>query len=172
MLFGTQSRFGIEVGEIAKYPGWILCQFRFWVNGLSVGDWEDRIPLLASVRYMRDFCQFSAHRIHPEFESMTSAEVFAEVYDAFYEFDYTLNKPEIPDLRDRFHMDDIGMTAVIDRYGIVLVAVSDKKARLLVRDRADGGIYNECTLEFGEVERVGMAYVAWGEKVLSEAPDS
>lgn len=166
MLFGEKTRFAIEIGSIEPLHGHPFCQFRFWVCGTPIGDWDDCIPVRASVENMRLFCHYSTHRVNADFGHASPQEVFEWIYDAFFSADYTEQLPEVPNLRDRFHMDDIGMSATLDKFGIVLVAPSVTSTRLIVKDLSLGTFICDCRLHFGEVEEVGKAYIAWGDSLL------
>lgn len=167
MLFGQKDRFGIEIGEVELLQGALYCQFRFWICGTPIGDWEDRIPLQASIEHMRVFCSHSANRGGVYFGGRPADHVFEEVYHAFYTADYTKCPVEVPNLRDRFHLDEIGMSAVLDKYGLVLVASSPAETRLIVENLVMNAILCDCPLRFGEVEEVGLAYLAWGKEALA-----
>lgn len=167
MMFGSKGRFGIEIGEVETIASNVYCQFRFWMCDTPVGDWEDRISLHASAEYMRQFCQHQYMRIDRRFEALSANEIIAEVHDAFFHADPVDQFVDQPDLRDIFHLDDIGMSATIDKYSIVLVSPSALSARLVVKDWTAGGIVRECPLQFGDVERAGVEYVSWAHQKLS-----
>jgi hypothetical protein len=167
MLFGHMGTFAIEIGEVNNIQGSIYCQFRFWINGTAVGDWEDRIPLLASVLYTREFCGYSKQRIDLRFQLMEAQDIVKEVYDNYFAADYKTCDPEIGRQRDIFHLDPVGMGAIIDKYGIVLVSASFTESRLVVKDWIHKGAIFECRLPFGVVEQAGMEYVDWGIETLA-----
>ena len=167
MLFGNALRFGIEIGKTGLWPdGRLYCQFRFWVCGKPIGDWDDRISVYSSASYMRDFCGFAKERAAQRFPDMDATETFDRVYDAFFRADYLVQKPESPNLRDRFHLDWVGMGAIMDKYGIVLVATTETEARLIVKDLRRDVIDCDCMLRNGEVEDIGQAYWAWATDAL------
>ncbi len=122
MIFGSRS-FGIEVGELTTETGskTTLVQFRFLVNNKEIGDWEDRIRLRDSLHYLRIFLDCKKYRMRYDLADASSCKVFKDVYDAFFEYDYGSAPLQKPNLRDRFHLDDIGLGAVLDRYGIVIL---------------------------------------------------
>lgn len=57
MIFGDPSSVAIEVGEILSNYGDNVpyVQFQFIVASKKIGDWNDRIPLLANVERAEDF---------------------------------------------------------------------------------------------------------------------
>ena len=56
------------------------------------------------------------------------------------------------------------MSALMDKYGMVLVASSDRQARLIIRDLRQDHLLWDCPLDFGEVEKVGKCYVDWADE--------
>ena len=107
---------------------------------------------------MRRFCEHSKERIDPRF-AVDANSVFREVYEAFVAADYTVCDPDVANLRDRFHLDDIGMGAIVDKYGIVVVSPSAKESRIIVKDWSRNGVISEYSLPFGDVERIGWEYI-------------
>ena len=47
MIFVESDPFGVEIGDVERYAGFsgLYVQFRFWIGGVPLGDWNDRIPL-------------------------------------------------------------------------------------------------------------------------------
>jgi len=60
----------------------------------------------------------------------------------------------------------IGLGDIEDLYGIILVAPSDKMARIIVKDLRRMAIVIDHNLPFGEVERVGNEYIEWCNQQL------
>lgn len=168
-IFGDQNLFGIETGEVSFYPesAKVVVQFRFWMANQAIGDWVDRISLYGSILAMRDFCLYSQQRINPECENQPAEHIYSNVYDYFFETECLL-PGNGPRLRDVFHMDFIGLGAIEDLYGIILVATSGKMARIIVRDLRRMAIVVDQSLPFGEVERVGYEYIEWGNQQLRQ----
>jgi hypothetical protein len=170
MDFGDRKSFAIEIGEIERSPGKcdVSAQFRFWIGGTPIGDWDDRISLKASIVYMKVFCRYSDYRIVPSCATMSAEEVFEKLYQGFFGHDYTVSAPVVPNLRDRHHMDDIGMGAVVDKYGIVVVRPSASGQRVIVKDLARSAIIIDITLPDGVIEAAGADYIAWGEHEIGQ----
>jgi len=166
MIFGVANRFAIELGEIESWDGVPYCQFQFWVCGLAVGDWEDRIPLRASIENMRIFCEYSTSRFDPRFHRAKAEEIVEAVYDGFFNADYTTSPVSSPNLRDRFHLDEVAMSSVIDKHGIILINTSQSDARMIVKNLKNNAIERDCDLHVGEAEQIGKLYIGWGEKIL------
>jgi len=168
MIFGEGHPFAIEIGDQETYPGspGIYVQFRFWINGTPIGDWDDRIPLVASVEYASEICDTESRRQYATFAPSTPDEVFQATYDAFFSYDYTKEPIVDPNLRDTFHLDGIGMGAVQDKYGLVLVNSSDGRERLIAKDLKQDCFIADVAVPLGSVETVLKEFVEWGRKAL------
>jgi Immunity protein 42 len=168
MMFGDRDTFAIEVGAVEQYSValGLFVQFQFWIGGLPIGDWEDRIPLGASARNFETLCDNAENRRERLFEHIPATEVFQTVYDAFFAYDYRKSPVLIPNLRDRFHMDDIGLGSVRDKYGIVIVASSMNTERIIVKDLRQDTIIADVVVPFGFVESVGGDYINWEQTQL------
>lgn len=169
MLFGTTDSFAIEIGELTTFPGVAgpYVQFRFWLNSIPIGDWSDRIPLGASIENARTVRDTQPLRqSSPAFDG-PPVDVFREVYDAFFSWDYTKDPVVSPNLRDRFHLDEIGMAAVRDRYGLVLVAASDGRERVLAKDLIQECFIAAVAVPSDFIESVLSDYIEWGQRQLA-----
>lgn len=94
----VESKELLEIrGILNNYPdaSGLYAQFRFWVKSQIIGDWEDRIPLVASMRDMQDLCMHSQERRRHLFQETTSDKIFADAYDAFFNYDYINGPSEI-----------------------------------------------------------------------------
>ena len=89
--------------------------------------------------------------------------VFRDAYDAFFSYDYTTDGGLVPYLRDRHHLDDIGMGAVHDKYGLILVVTSSGKERVIAKDLQKEVIVADISVPLGFVESVLSQYVEWGK---------
>lgn len=164
MIFGSSS-FGIEVGELASEAGTgeALIQFSFVVNNHKIGDWEDRIRLRDSLHYSRTFLDCKVHRMRPDLATVESATVFENIYDAFFDYDYTSAPLEKPNLRDRFHLDDIGLGSISDRFGLVVVDISDSNSRIIVKNLVSSEFVADQQTASANVDSAFQDYLAWGK---------
>lgn len=168
MIFGDPATFAVEAGAFEDPSLWggLYLQFRFWIDGQPIGDWEDRIQLTASIGYAGSLCETECCRREWLFHDTSPEDIFQAVYDGFFEYDYTNDPILNPNLRDRFHVDDIGMGAVEDKYGLVLVGSSTDAERLIVKDLRKGIFLADVSLPFGFVESVLNVYIEWGRSQL------
>ncbi|MCX7423650.1 MAG: Imm42 family immunity protein [Planctomycetia bacterium] len=160
MIFGNRECFAIETAEPTVIDGRLYSHFRFWIGGSPIGCWDDLIPLVASVGYMSQFCQHQNDRIDSKFGIDTPLQIFDAVYERFYRTDYRSADEALRRSRDVFHMDDIGMSSIVDQYGLVLVAADTTTARLVWKEWAEPEVIHDFPLPFGEVERVGQLFIA------------
>ncbi len=168
MIFGSTDVFAIEIGAIESYPD--MCspyvQFRFWIKKVPIGDWEDRISLIASTENARIFCATEEFRHASRFGQNTPSEIFQRAYDDFFSWDYTKNQMIIPNLRDRFHLDGIGMGVIQDKYGLVLVESTDGGERIIAKDLIQEQFIGDVLVSLGLVESVLRDYIEWGKTQL------
>lgn len=164
MIFGNPATFAIEIGAVEQPPhgAGLFIQFRFWVDSQPIGDWEDRIPLIASIENARTLCANESDRCEWLFNETSPDDIFQAVYDGFFEYDYTKDPILTPNLRDRFHLDGIGMGAIQDKYGLVLVGSSSDSERIIVKDIRKHILLADVLLRFGFVESAVNAYSEWG----------
>ena len=172
LIFGIKDTFAIEVGDIADVPTeyGIFIQFRFWIGGIPIGDWDDIIPIDPSIQYAEELCTTEVYRRERLFHAASAANVFNKVYYGYFKYDYTINPIIVPDLKDRFHLDDIGLVSIYDKYGIVLVGCTNETERIIVKDLRSDIFLVDIQLPFGFVESALKDYVAWGRSL--ERPKS
>lgn len=164
MIFGSRY-FGIEVGELTTEAGsgTTLVQFRFLVKDREIGDWEDRIRLRDSLHYSRVFLDCKGQRMRTDLANANSDDVFKNLYDAFFDYDYSSAPLQKPNLRDKFHLDDVGLGAISDRYGLVIVDISDKESRIIVKKFSGSEFVADQKIPSDEVNKVFQDYLNWGE---------
>lgn len=168
MIFGKTDRFAIEIGQLDSYPeaSGLFVQFRYWVGNVPIGDWDERIPLGASVEAACTIRNTQEARQRSSFALNLPDDVFRAVYDAFFAYDYSKHPVEVPNLRDRFHLDDIGLGAIQDRYGLVVIVSSEGLERVIARDLRLELFIADVSMPIGFVESVLSEYVEWGRTEL------
>jgi hypothetical protein len=171
MIFGTKNIFAIEIGECERRPGspGPYVQFRFWVGEIPIGDWNDRISIIASTGYASTLCSTEFVRRRSPFPGGPPSDVFGDAYDAFFSHDYATDPVVFPNLRDRYHLDEIGMGAVQDKYGLILVATTEGLERVIVRDLRSDLFIADVWAPLGFAESVLNDYVKWGRSQLLPA---
>lgn len=165
MLFGLRERFGIEIGGLEVAESKCLAQFRFWVAGEALGDWQDRILLAGSIEYATMFVQRQEIRERSEVKQENALEIFYKYYEWYYCVDNELIH-DLYDYRDIFHMDDIGMSSLQDKYGIILVPNCSGSMSLVVKRFKDEFIFDQ-SLRKGEAEDALIEYIQFYKNLLN-----
>lgn len=62
MLIGCPSDFAIECEERKAFEGYVLCGFRFWIAGESLGDWDEEVVLGTIVASAEIFTRYAGSR--------------------------------------------------------------------------------------------------------------
>ena len=170
MIFGTSDTFAIEIGAVESFPkaAGLFVQFRFWACNVPMGDWNDRIPLISSIENARTICATGYVQRAQPFGQSLDTEVFQKVYDGFFSYDYLSNPIENPNRRDCFHLDGIGMGAIEDKYGLVVVASSTTMERVIAKDLKQERMIVDVSLPIGFVETALNEYICWGTTQLLE----
>lgn len=141
-LFGDRATFAVEAQFQEIYGKWIYGSLRFWIAGISIGDFEDTSDLASSARWGRTFLQASARRTRADLD-MYGAE---DVYDILYgRFVVNLRNPA-PSARglatdpmepwDRrpYLLDEVGESALRDKFAVLAVRTGDGSDRFVVND--------------------------------------
>src|SRR5687768_18410955 len=81
MIAGSKDRFAIEAEPDEIVDGWVLGRFRFWIDGESVGNWDDAADLTGCDGWLRDFAFNPRDRFEASMERAEVEEVFRRVYD-------------------------------------------------------------------------------------------
>jgi len=172
MLFGQTDQFAIEIGAAEEQPQFhdLYVQFRFWVDRIPMGDWTEQISLSASARAAAHWCGLQARRQRAPFAPVPPATLFQQVYEAHYSLSCFVGTSGGPDLRTLHHLDPIGMGALRDRFGLLLVATQDGQARILARDLVHNRFLADLLLPEGSAETTLTQYAAWARARLQPAP--
>jgi len=168
MFFGSPDNFGIEIGELITYPDFpgTYIQFRFWIGNVAIGDWNDRISLIASIKSAFEVCEAEKERRLTPFDNIQTTELFKAVYEAYFSWDYTNDPVTWRNLSAIYHLDRIGMGAIEDKYGLILVATQEGKERVVVKDLKQDQFVADVSITLGFIESTLGDYIAWGRSRL------
>jgi hypothetical protein len=168
-MFGQPCRFAVEVGDIDREfsPTEPFLAFRFWLGGVPLGDWEDRISLKASIAWARLFVSHSSERETSRFPEMSAYDMYLHVYRRFFDSDYATEPQVSRNLRDLCHLDSIGMGAIEDKVGVIAVATKDNMERVIAVDLRSDHVLSDVRLPLGECDVVLRSYIEWGDAVLA-----
>ena len=163
MIFGHPAAFAIEIGVIERFSDStdLFVQFRFRIGGCAIGDWDDRISLIASIENSVIVCKNEHYRREYSFEFLDSHDAFRAAYDAFFSYDYSTDPILIPSLRDRFHLDWIGMGAIQDKYGVLILQNSPNSDRIIVKDLNNGNFIVDILIKTRSVDNTLSDYITW-----------
>jgi len=134
------------------------------VDDHEIGDWEDRIRLRDSLHYTKAFLDCKGNRMRTDLAGADSDDVFKKLYEDFYDYEYDYSSASLqnPNLRDRFHLDDIGLGAISDRFGLLIVEISKEDSRIIVKKFADSVIVADQRIRSVDVDKVFQEYLKWG----------
>lgn len=168
MIIGTSDTFAIEIGEEEPHPEFrdVYVRFRYWVDRVPVGDWNELISLSASIQGAAGTCAKEGERRRLAYAPCPSSNLFREVYDAVFSLHCFVGRSGGVDLRALYHLDAIGMGALRNKYGLVLVASSDGMERIVVKDLNQEQFIADVFLPLGTVESTLTQYIAWGRSRL------
>ncbi len=165
MLFGDPNLFAIEIGEAVSYPGFsgLYVQFRFWIGKAPIGDWDDRIPLSGSIGWASQFRDMEPERRRSPFPPAPCPNLFQEVYDQYFSCDYTNDPISWRSLNAIYHLDAIGMGAIEDKFGLILIDTVDGTERVIAKNLKNDQFVGDVILPLGTVESILTHYIAWGK---------
>lgn len=156
-ICGNPDSFAIECEVInVKDKDWVFGHFRFWLQGIAVGDWDDSVSLAACANWLQEFVDVPMDRYEPGLLSLPKSEVFDLLLDSVT-WDGQEYKPYI-NIYGRFHIDHLGMSA-FNRYDILLVEDQERQ-RVLWRQGEDPTIH-EAYFPAGEIQKVAKVFVEW-----------
>lgn len=164
MIFGDSNSIAIEIGELienfAENGPYVQFQFHFLRN--RVGDWNDRIPLMASVEIAEDFLASKPYR---HYQSSDSTETFFQcTYEAFYNYDYASQPILRPNLRSRFQLSEIGMSALSDKMGISAAEYDDSQTRIVIKDLRKGSFVLDRLFDTKCLDGMCETYIFWARE--------
>lgn len=166
MIFGNPEVFAIEAMTLEGFGKWSNGRLKFWVGGHSIGDWDDTSNLAASARWGRMFLKASDRRTRVDLDNIPPSEVYEHLYGRFVE---PVNSPSPkawpgPWDRDPFILDDVGESALRDRYAILAVRREDGIDRVIVNCFKDERL-SETLLAPGVCDHVIELYCTWVELI-------
>ncbi len=168
MIFGNPETFAVEIGELMNFPGFpgTYIQFRFWVGNVPIGDWNDRISLRASTESAFRICEAELERNNNPFDQAETAELFKSIYEAYFSCDYINDPVSWRSLSAFYHLDQIGMGAIEDKFGLILVTTKIGMERVIVKDLKKSLFLADISMPIGFVESILRDYIAWGRNQL------
>ena len=117
---------------------------------------------------MEDFLSCRKYRSDFTLKDVSSDTFLDRTYTRFYRYDYSTQPIIIPNLRDRYHLSEVGGVSVSDFYAIVVAEVEPNRSRVVVKDiRADHIILDQ-VVDSDEIETMGQDFVEWARHKYGE----
>lgn len=164
MVFGAPDLFAIEA-EVSEVHGkWTYGRLRFWVGGRGIGDWDETSDLATSARWGRTFLRASPRRARADLDRASTSEVYELLYGRFVE---PVNAPKLkpwagPWERDQYILDDVGESALRDKYAVLVISKGDGSDRIVVHCFDEDRPW-EVLVPPGMCNDVIDAYCTWAE---------
>lgn len=157
MLFGDQDSFAIESVHVANSGKWKYGHLRFWVGGTAIGAFDETADLASSARWGRTFLRESARRGRPDLDALSAREVFAVLYGRL---EGRRLVTAVPWDRDPYVLDDLGESALRDRFALVVVRQGDGCDHVMAMSLIDD-VLREVVVPVGFCDEVIAAYCDW-----------
>jgi hypothetical protein len=134
MLFGNPNVFAIEAELLEVYGKWKYGRLRFWIGGNMIGDWDDTSDLATSARWGRTFLTSSDRRTRVDLDNLSPADVYELLYGRFVEPVNSQSIKAWPGAwdRDPYIIDEVGESALRDRFAVLVVRKFDGIDRIIV----------------------------------------
>jgi hypothetical protein len=181
MIFGDKNEFAIEceIREIHSEK-WVFAYFRLWANNTPIGDYDDSMDLLSGARWLKTFLNCPDGRSESSLDDKDAEEVFSLIFDSVM---LTVPKgsslkelledvtpppdsptPLYPNIINRFHLDQVGMSSFMDKWNVILVDTANKSQRLIWRNLDDMKIL-EANLPAGKFEEISKMFLRWVDSI-------
>lgn len=163
MLIGDKSLFCIECDVCDRFAGFVYCNFRFWLGGAPVGNWDEECVLGVLIQSADVFLKYQGNRHLAVADTVKSSML----WDHISEFTESgcadaLSIGIEAHYRQRFLLHTIADDSVATMAHVVVVERADMVQRLLWC-KHDDKIVNELLLEKGTVDGVIAKFLAWAD---------
>lgn len=174
-IVGEKRLFAIEWASVEDPRVTKSIHLCFWANGEQVGNYADEVYLHTTCSYLDAFISRACDRNWPEAISIPKEEIFSVTYqaimhtppngDGMHEYigraeeKHIVDHTEASNLREIYHMDDIGQSCFYDTANIVLVSDQMADRQKLVWRNLHTMKLREVVLPYGYVERIGREFL-------------
>lgn len=172
MQFGRSDQFSIETSLMEIHGKWIYGHLRLHLGGISVGDFDDTSDLATSARWARVFLQASPRRTRPDLDHASVAQVFERLYGRFVVpigdvGELRARRPGASPVtepwdRDPYLLDNLGESALRDKFAVLVVRRLDAVDRVIVQRYSDDHLF-EVLVDEGLVDAAVKDYCNWVE---------
>lgn len=168
MIFGNKNVFAIECEVTERIDDWVFGHFIFWLNGNSIGDWEDTTDLKGCMMWLKDFVNVVRDRFDERLITLNKDAAFQLLYNSVMQSKEVAHNQvcEINNIYSRFHITHLGMSS-FEHFDILLIEQPNGRQRCIWQSAAGEGIH-EFYLPNKEMQRVAQLCYTWLESKIQE----
>ena len=175
-VVGDKKLFAIEWRIEGQEGGYTFANFCFWINGSQVGDFDDVVILYSTVTYLEAFLDRYESRSIDSLCDRPKEEIFREIYDSYV---FTVAPGEVmhekrpkPDddnqrnygrssqLRNSFHLDDVGESSFRDSISIILFNDKVRNSQRMIWRTLEDMSLHEAELPEDYFDKVAKEFLA------------
>ncbi len=161
MLAGEKSTFAVECEIRDVSDSFIYCNFRFWIAGESIGDWDEDLVLGVLMHSADVFMLYQGDRCLDILSSMSAEQLWQHI-------EKVTTSDNSEDLRlslegryrQRYLLHDIAVDSVATICKVIIVDRDDGMQRLLWKNNGDNNI-QEMTLPKLTIDRAVGDFLRW-----------
>lgn len=161
MLAGDKSTFAVECEIRDVSDSFIYCNFRFWIAGVPIGDWNEELVLGVLMHAADVFMLYQGERCL-DIPNNISAELL------WQHIEKVANSDNPEDLRislegryrQRYLLHDIAVDSVATMCKVIVIDRDDGMQRLLWKNKGDNNI-QEMTLPELTVDKAVGDFLRW-----------
>lgn len=154
MIFGTKSRFAVELSTENVIDDWVLGTCLFWAGGSAIGNADDHsVDLKGCCNWMQDFIDNPRDRYEPGLYDMDKIQAYIRLASSVLpgQNPSSFARETFKDTFSRFHISHLGMSS-FDDVTLLLVKNSQADERLIWRKGTSE--VSDFYLGAGEIEDV------------------
>lgn len=164
MIFGKVERFGIECQLQERIGSFQICNFRFWLGGFQLGNWNEESVLGVIVHSMQIFLRCRGNRHEEIADRLQAEELFERLYESAYDEDSEKWGVAVErQYRQRLHLEELGADSTGRDYCILMVEKANREQRVIWKKRNSSELH-ELTLPPLTVDQVVDEFIEWAEK--------
>ena len=161
MLIGDKSAFAIECEIRDRSDSFTYCNFRFWIAGAPIGDWDEQTVLGVLVHSATVIMRYQSNRHLAQANSMNTGALWHHI-DRFANSD----DPEDQRIgleeryRQRFLLHELADDSVGRKFEVIIVDCADGTQRLLWKSR-NSNVVKEIRLPELSIDKIVGDFLLW-----------
>jgi len=165
MLFGKKLKFCIECEVTNSVEHFTFCQFRFWISGQPVGNWNEEVVLESIIYCVEIFLKFRGLRYLTLADDTSSEQLWNHITTYTYS-----NEPDIMlfglknNYRARFLLHEVSVNSIQNYYEVIMAETNGGKQRLLWKLRSES-IINEFIFAKFTVDDALEKFIDWTNSI-------